>query len=271
MSLGKVSPAHFEKVIAMEKDSFSRLTPQQYYTCAEKFVGLLKLGRVPPTISDSSLPPEVLHEIGCILRFLSKYTGLSVPLWACASNMGFVPSTISLAMQLVRGGTFGKHKAFQMIEARFKKLVIEGKDPNAMTVDGQLLFTQTRFTLAAAMLAKALRVGSSDFELKPSCQLYLAKTYLKLGRDVVAMDLFDQLAKIGVTEAHAELGRWLMTTDPNRARQHLYEAARGQPELYKDLFTISMKEAASASGKRNEDLLRWALEWWRLADRRVEF
>lgn len=263
LSLGGVTLKHFEDLL--RNNNFNRLTPQQYYGRAEKFVKFLQPGKFPDTISDESLPPEVLHELGCILCLLSELTKLSVPLWVCASNMGFAPSTISMVMELVRRKSYGRYKVFRKVEARFQQLVLGDVNPDAMTVNGQLLFVQDQFHKSVVALKRALRVGSPDFELRPTCLLFLAKSLSQLGRETEAMTLIDELAKDGLTGVHVGLASIYKVTDPVRSRQHLYEAALGRPELYRDLSELTLEDAAKSSSGR-EQLERLAYEWSRLAD-----
>ncbi|RCI17188.1 hypothetical protein L249_2160 [Ophiocordyceps polyrhachis-furcata BCC 54312] len=272
LTLGAVTPTLFEKVIASTGNSFNRLTPQQYYARAEKFVELTEQASSVVLVRDSALPPEVVHELGCILCYLSQYTRLSKALWLNASHMGFDPSTISLAMGIVRAECFGELKGFHEVEARFKQLVVEGKNPDALTVEGQRLFMQSDYFGALEVLNRAMRIaGVSDFELKTTCRLHIAKAFLSLDKKTVAMSVFNDVAKTGLAEAHAELGRLLRPTDPVRARQHLYEGAPGRSELYRDLSEMAVEDAASTKGTHHKNLSRWAWEWSRLADRSVEY
>ncbi|RDA92809.1 hypothetical protein CP533_0824 [Ophiocordyceps camponoti-saundersi (nom. inval.)] len=271
-SLGDVTLTHFEVVISKTFGTFSRLTPQQYFACAEKFVSQNRQSK-PALVRDSSFPPEDLHEVACILYLLFRLTTCSMNFWLCASHMGYAPSTLSLINLLdkIRGGKFGKSKSFAEVEARFKQIVVQGKNPDALTLEGKRLYTRSIYSGAAEMLQRALKVGSRHFELETVCRHYLAKTYLKLDRKKEAMDSLHILADAGLVDAQAELGKLYRPTDPVKAWQYLYEGARANSELYRDLSEMTLEGAASTSGARHENLLRWAWEWSRLAKSDVKY
>ncbi|PHH69754.1 hypothetical protein CDD80_6518 [Ophiocordyceps camponoti-rufipedis] len=192
---------------------------------------------------------------------------MTIPLWVCASNLGFTPSTLSLVMELVSGSNYGRYKVFRNVEARFQQLVAEGKDPNVMTINGHLLLKENQFEKSVVTLKRALRVGYPNFELRPSCQLYLAKSLMSLDRETEAMNLLDELANDGLTDVHKAFASVFKRENPARARQHLYEAALGEPELYRKLSELAIEDAATSSSPR-EPFERLAYEWSRLADPR---
>ncbi|RDA84517.1 hypothetical protein CP532_1491 [Ophiocordyceps camponoti-leonardi (nom. inval.)] len=272
LGLGAVTPALFEQAMTRSSSSFDRYTPQQYYALAEKFLELTEKTGSVLSVRDSSLPPEVMHEIGCILCYLSKYTKLSKAMWLTASHAGYVPSTISLAMHIIKAECFGQLECFRKVEAHFKQLVEEGKNLDALTVEGLRLFRRSDYYDAMQILIRAIKIsGGRNFELRNTCELHLAKIALKSGKNEVALSVLGTLSKSGLAEAHAELGRLLRPTDPVKARQHLYEGAPGRTELYRDLSEMALEDAASATGAQHKNLSQWAWEWSRLADPSVRY
>lgn len=191
-------------------------------------------------------------------------------MWASASELGYVPSTLSLAQNLIMSGYYLALAQLGKAEARFQQLVARGRDPNALTVEGQWLFKQGRFEAAAVMFQRALKTGSSGFEWTLSCRLWLGRTLLKLGRTEEAAEVFKPLAEAGYNEADIELAKLLRTTDPDRAQQHMYVAGcRGSPEMFTFLSEMALEEALAtqATNKRSsKENRRWAVEWSRLAD-----
>lgn len=188
-------------------------------------------------------------------------------MWASASELGYRPSTLSLARQLIRSGAYGRMPQLRKVEARFKHFVSTGKDANALTAEGELLFEQGRFDVAVATLRRALRVGSASFEWKLYCELCLGKALLKLGRREEARGVLEALSEAGLVEADVELGNLLRASDRDKAEQHMYAAAcNGRPDMFSHLSEMALEGAASANG----DGRRWAMEWSRLADARTE-
>lgn len=181
--------------------------------------------------------------------------------------MGYRPSTLSLARQLIRSGAYSRIPQLRRVEARFKGLVSTGKDADALTAEGELLFEQGRLEAAATALNKALKMG--EFEWRPYCELCLGRAYLRIGKVDEARGLFEKLAEEGVVEADMELGEMLRESDGDGARQRMFTAAcNGR----RDMFTrLSEMELERDGEKSVEERRLWALEWSKLADGRVEY
>ena len=219
----------------------------------------------------------MLHELACIMRQIRdsrSADAFATAMWASASEFGYRPSTVSLARQLIRSGAYGRMPQLRKVEARFKHFVSTGKDADALTAQGELLFEQGRFDVAVASLQRALKVGSASFEWKPYCELCLGKALLKLGRRDEARDVLEALSEGGLVEADVELANMLRATDADKAEQHMYAAAcNGRPDMFSHLSEMVLEGAASAHGDdggSSQDRRRWAMEWSRLADVRIE-
>lgn len=199
----------------------------------------------------------------------------SMVLWASASELGYVLSTLSLVQNLVMSDMYMAIVQMRNVEARFQRLVAGGKDPDALTIEGQRLFKQGRLEPAVAMFQRALKAWSSDFELRWRCLLWQGKAYLKLGRTEEAMKMFEPLVEYGYVEAEVELAKLLRTTDPERARQLMYAAAckGGSTDMFTFLSEMALEEALATqtTNKRgSKESRRWAVEWSRLANLRAD-
>lgn len=193
-------------------------------------------------------------------------------MWSSASEMSYRPSTLSLARQLIRSGAYGRIPQLRKVEARFKQLVSVGKDADALTAEGELLYELGKYELAAAALKRAMRTQST-FEWKPYCELCLGKSYLKLGQRVTARAIFESLSESGLVEADVELSQILRKSDEHVAEQHMYTAAcNGRRDMFTRLSELELEPAGSDSkkGRTADESRRWAMEWSKLADPRVE-
>lgn len=190
-------------------------------------------------------------------------------LWSTASEMGHRPSTLSLARQLIRSGAYSRVPQLRKVETRFKQLAASGKDADALTAEGELLFEQGRFDVAAATLNKALRL-SSEFEWRPYCELCLGRAYLKMGKVDEARELFEKLADEGLVEADVELGEMLGRSDVDEKEQRMYTAAcNGRRDMFTRLSELELERAGDGRDVAERRLR--ALEWSKLADGRVEY
>lgn len=218
----------------------------------------------------------MLHELACIMRQIHgprSADGFASAMWASASDMGYRPSILSLSRQLIRSGAFGKVPQLRKVEARFKNLLSTGKDADALTAEGELLFEQGKYDAAVRILQRALQVEQSGFQWKPYCQLCLGKAYAKLQQHDKAQAVLQELSETGLVEADTELGNMLRSRDLDQAEEHYYAAAcNGRADMFTPLGEIAVQRAAEAGDKASkEDNRRWALEWSRLADPRVEY
>lgn len=223
---------------------------------------------------EDAIPAETLHKVACIMRQIigpRSADAFATALWSTASEMGYRPSTLSLARQLVRSGAYGRVPQLRRVEARFKGLVSSGKDADALTAEGELLLEQGRLDAAAAVLTKALKL-SPRFEWRPYCRLCLGRAYLKMGKVDDARGLFEKLAQEGLVEADMELAEMLRGSDADEARQRMYTAAcNGRRDMFTRLSEMELELEAVGGEKDGEERRLWAMEWSKLADGRVEY
>lgn len=147
------------------------------------------------------------------------------------------------------------------------------RDPDALTVEGELQYEQGNYEAAIRALQRALQVGASGFEWKPYCQLCMGKALVKTNKHDEARAIFESLAEIGLIEADIELGKLLRVSDRDAAERHLFAAASaGRGDMFSLLSEIALERAAeSGDDKAKEESLRWAKEWSKLADSRTEY
>ncbi|KHN99442.1 Tetratricopeptide-like helical [Metarhizium album ARSEF 1941] len=273
-TLSDIPLSAFEAVVSRNAKSF-RDPPETYYGVAQTLSRAVRRGASPWAAASSftgrdAVPAETIHQAACIMRQIAGPRGadaFATALWSTASEMGYRPSTLSLARQLVRSGAYGRVPQLRRVEARFKGLVSGGRDADALTAEGELLLARGRLDAAAAALTRALRLGG-DFEWRPHCRLCLARTYLRMQRSDEARRLLEVLSEEGVVEADAELGEMLKGSDVHEARQRMFTAAcNGRREMFTRLAELELQTLRGGTDG-DEDARLWAVEWSRLADGR---
>ncbi|KPM43512.1 hypothetical protein AK830_g3071 [Neonectria ditissima] len=277
-TLEGITVGTFEEAVKMS-GMFEALSVPQYYEIAQRFAEAIKHGSSPWSVrllGQNRLSHKDLYEVGCIMRHIREprsSQAFAVAMWASAAEMGSRPATISLARQLIHSHAWGQKSQLRSVEARFKQLVSEGKDPNVLTVEGEHLYELGKYDAAANMLRRALALDEKDFEWKSQCQLHLGKAYLKLKRPAEAREVFETISESGSAEADVELGQLLRSSDTEKAEQHLYTAAiNGKPEMFHHLSEIAFENMNKAADEQTrKDQQRWAMEWSRLADPKVQF
>ncbi|KAH7023543.1 hypothetical protein EDB80DRAFT_697875 [Ilyonectria destructans] len=268
----------FEDVIKMS-GLFDSLPPAQYYEVARRFAEAIQKGSSPWSVrlaGQNAISARVLYDVGCIMRHIREprsSQSFAVAMWASAADMGHRPATLSLARQLIHSHAWGQKSQLRKVETRFKQLVSEGKDPNALTIEGEMLYELGKYDAAAKILKRALLLDGEDFEWKSQCQLYLGKAYVKLQRPAEAKEVFQAIPNSGSSEADVELGQLLRSSDVEKAEQHLYAAAiNGKPEMFRHLSEIAFDNQTKATDKQTmKDHQLWAMEWSRLADPKEQF
>lgn len=240
----------------------------------------ITIGR-PTGVADRLLPENgvqasTIHEIACILRHAVKGENgqaFSIAMWKSASDMGHRPSTLSLARFLIRSKSWGKLEPLRRVETRFKQLVAEGKDPNALTAEGESLYENGQYDAAVKIMQRALQLDSSGFEWKHYCQVCLGKALTKLDRQLEAQHAFEGALESGSIEANGELGQLSRQSDLGLAQRYLYRAAMdGDSEMFRHLSEIRVEEQAVANDdKTRREHQLWAMEWSRLADKKAAY
>ncbi|KAK2592169.1 hypothetical protein QQS21_010129 [Conoideocrella luteorostrata] len=272
--LSQIPLSSVESVISRNGDSFQHLSPSEYYAVAQKFAAAIKRGSSPWAISTTgkdAVSADTFHTVACIMRQISSKSAdaFATALWSSASEMGYRPSTLSLARQLIRSGAYSRIPQLRKVEARFKQLVAGGKDADALTAEGELLFEQGKHDAAVAMLRRAL-ANKADFEWRPHCELCLGKALMRLGKADEARGLLERLADEGMVEADAELAELARKggLGVEELEQRLYT---GGCNGRRDMFTRLSELALEKGSKKDGEGRLWALEWAKLADSRVEY
>ncbi|KAM6477903.1 hypothetical protein HDV62DRAFT_198875 [Trichoderma sp. SZMC 28011] len=278
--LSEIPQSSLEAVIIRNPEAFQRHTPEEYYKCAEKFHEAISRGSDPWSITltgKNGFPVELIHETACIMRQIRgprSADAFATALWASASEAGYRPSILSLARHLARSGAYGRVAQLRKVEARFKQLVSTARDPDALTVEGELQYEQGNYEAAIRALQRALQVGAAGFEWKPYCQLCMGKAFVKTSRHDEARAIFESLSEIGLIEADIELGKLLRVSDRDAAERHLFTAAsNGRADMFSLLSEIALEKAAESGDDKTskEEAQRWAKEWSKLADPRTEY
>ncbi|KAG5984781.1 hypothetical protein E4U55_003293 [Claviceps digitariae] len=306
-TLSQIPQSAFGSIISQNANSFTRLSCAEYYAVAQQFVEAIRRGSNPWDVSfpkQLGISPETMHAVACIMRQIPSKSAskFAMALWSSASAEGYKPSTLSLARHLIRSKAYGRMPQLRGVEARYKQLVSTGKDANALTAEGELLFEQARYDVAAAVLKRALRIGGEDFEWRPHCELCLGKMYAKMGRVEEAKETFERLANQGMVEADVELvnlfDRICSRDDDDEdedddddededeeeeeeddeddeeaavAEQRMYTAAcHGKTDMFTRLAERELKRGNAGERTAEENKL-WAMEWSRLADQQVAY
>ncbi|KAF7543336.1 hypothetical protein G7Z17_g10820 [Cylindrodendrum hubeiense] len=268
----------FEDVIKMS-GLFENMSSAEYYEVAQRFAEAIKKGSSPWSVKltgQNGISASALYDVGCIMRHIREprsSQAFAVAMWASAADMGHRPATLSLARQLAHSHAWGQKSQLRKVETRFKQFVSEGRDPNALTVEGEMLYELGKYDAAAKMLQRALVLDGEEFEWKSQCQLYLGKAYVKLQRPVEAREAFESISDSGSSEADTELGQLLRSSDTEKAEKHLYTAAvNGNLEMFRHLSEIAFDKQVKATDKQvMKDHQLWAMEWSRLADPKEQF
>ncbi|KAF4452529.1 hypothetical protein F53441_4641 [Fusarium austroafricanum] len=272
-NINQISPRDFEQAMRASGSAISTLKPEEYYEYASKFANAISRGAHPQRVSlkENNIPVETAHEMACLLWLIGRTRNFSTAMWSAASESHYNPATVSLAKQLLLGGSWGKTTAFKGIEERFMKLIAEGKDCNALTAYGEHLFEKGEYNAAVGILNQA--VSSADdgaFEWKGPCLICLTKSYTKLGKVGEAKKALEALND---PEAYTEFEQLLNSSEAEAARQEMYTTAiRGKHDVYRQLAEFEFEREAKetdAELKRNYNL--WGMEWSRLADPSAKF
>ncbi|KAF5020762.1 hypothetical protein F66182_7222 [Fusarium sp. NRRL 66182] len=280
--INQITPQTFEDAIRANKGVFGNIPPEHYHKCATRFAKAIHNGQNPLSVDvygEVAIPIQILYQMGYLLRAVPRSNvtqNFATAMWASASAAGHRLSTSLLSRDFKVSGTWGNAPAFKGLENRFRQLVAEGKDRDALTVEGEDLYKSGKYIAAAMMLEKALGLGDSGFFLKELCQMNLGRAYFKLGKIAQARELLEMMASSGdwiSADADAELAQMLRPTDPDEAMQRMYSAAlEGRDDMFQKLAEIAFeKEAHATDNKSKREHFLWGAEWSRLADSTVEY
>lgn len=185
-------------------------------------------------------------------------------LWTGASEMGHIPSTLSLRNHIDMANIPEDHPMVKPIEARFRAQVAKGKDPDALTLEGRFLEKQGKTADAIRMLERALQVDEGRFGWKADCEQCLGRLYVKTGQVEAGRKHLQVAAEYLVPEAEALLAT--ITDDRREAIRHLYRAACMQPKFFANLAEQEMLDTVKRAEQGEKVSDKWAIEWSRLAD-----
>ncbi|KAF4951382.1 hypothetical protein FSARC_12939 [Fusarium sarcochroum] len=277
--INQITAGIFEETIRGLGGFLDELKPEEYHQYALKFANAIKNGADPYNAKlsgENDIPLKVLHEMACVLwlaRHSAAAHAFSIAMWASASEAGHHVSTLSLARCLMISGGWGKSQRLKRVENRFRQVVAEGKDQNALTAEGENFLQIGQYEAAVKILKPALSLNDSDFEWRDDCKICLGKSYLKLGRSAEARQLFEAVENARISDADAELAQMLRKTNPDEARQRMYSAATGgRQDMFNQLAELELEKEAQATddeSRKNHQL--WAMEWLRLAEPSVMF
>ncbi|KAJ4268557.1 hypothetical protein NW762_002621 [Fusarium torreyae] len=277
--INKITTRTFEEPIRAIGGFFDELKPEECHVYASKFADAIKNGADPYNAKlsgENDIPLEILHEVAALL-WLARPTAathaFSTAMWASASEAGYHISTVSLGRCLMMSGGWGKLQGLKRVEDRFRQIVSEGKDQNALTAEGESFYKAGRYEAAVRILKRALSLNDFDFDWRDDCQMCLGQSYLKLGRTAEARQVFEALGGARIPDADAELARMLRKTNPDAARQRMYSAAiGGRRDMFSQLAELELEQEAQVTDSESKkDHQRWAMEWFRLADPSVKF
>lgn len=214
----------------------------------------------------SGYSAEVVYEMGCIIHWDHSVFSISMDAWSAASAMGSHRATFSLVSSLIASKRFGKVPGMRNVEASFRQIVMGGKNPAALFLQGELFFARGQYDAAAASLERALKLDSPDFEWKPLCELCLGRTYIKLQRPKDAIRILSS-ESMGFPDTQVELGKLLRSVDPEKAELHFWRAgALRNKEALTHLAEMAMEKSSNATDpKTKKEHLAKAMEWSRLA------
>ncbi|KFA63405.1 hypothetical protein S40285_06603 [Stachybotrys chlorohalonatus IBT 40285] len=270
--------------------------PEEYARVARVFSGFIKNGSVQFTnqllqgkwcpgakcrciateewlsfVLENRITARLLHETACVMRGISP--SLAFQMWTVAAKLNYRASIITLHYYMVLYPGNKVQSQIRVIGNKFLDILIQGRDPDALYVEGLRLSKENKLEEAAKILRRALDLSAARFGWKPECELLLAQTYLKLGERKEALAILESLEESGMIEATAELGIALRREDPAKSMERLYLAAcGGRQELYNHLAQIELSQSDLTSDPGEaEDMTRWAMEWSRLADPKAAY
>lgn len=155
------------------------------------------------------------------------------------------------------------------VEADFRRILNQGEDANALTIEGLRLYRlENKKSQAAAMFRKALSIGGPEFTYKSKCDHGLGHIAHSEGRLQEAAEHLEKVYEIDPPSAGLLLGDVYASLDPQKARQVYYRTALyGEAAAWGRLADLELGMAMDAEDegtKREHEL--WAMECQRLGD-----
>ncbi len=261
-------------------------------------------------LADHGISPYILHSIGSML-----ISGPPGPSWrlglhvlGTASDLSYSASSLTLMRLLSRASPeqasrLLSQKAFRDAELRFKKLVSEGHDPDALTLQGILLAAKGDENSALRAFAKAVSAYEKNASSKTtaavehnvgvlssessrpagekrlagrpfrwtweaSCYVGSGRILLKQGKLEEAREAFTVAAEeLDTPEGYLELGKMLPKDDPRREVYLTTAAISGNKEACLSLGELSLQKAEElgTEDKTAKEHGKRATEWFAIA------
>ncbi|PHH81094.1 hypothetical protein CDD82_1310 [Ophiocordyceps australis] len=264
----------FENVLAGSGGEFRHKSAKEYHDLASQVCQAVQRGCFLWKQKDPNNRFEApdLHDLGCIMRRVQECTNarvMSTGLWASASYLSYRPSTLSLARDLMRAGTFGRIRAFSGVEASFRQILRTNRDADAIFIVGELCFGQKKYAECIDRQRKALALTDGHFEWKKESKLCMAKALCEFGRYDDAIPILLGLSEQGVAQADMELGKIYRNQDPERAYECFFAAAcAGLFEAFRPLSDMAF-DLGEQTGFTKQEASLWATQWAYLADQQI--
>lgn len=197
-------------------------------------------------------------------------TGVTaIGLWVGASEMGHVPSTLTLRLSFRNRDSQLGHPLLKPFEARFRSLVAAG-NPQALAIEGMLLADRDQPDAAIRLIERALSLDRDGSVWRTGCHGVLGETYVKVGRTTEGK----KHLQMAIGQKMAQYGEPLskLVEDKDEAWALLYEAACVRPSLFSHLADAEVLRAEQLSVKEERDeAYKMASEWSRLADPNAQY
>lgn len=189
-------------------------------------------------------------------------------MFAGASELGCKASCISLARMVVEAGHTNV-PLFKPIIARFRNIVREGNDPNALSIEARDLMKQEKYNAAGRWAQRALYIaGGEDFEFEADAHHVIGIAYAKAGKKAEAREHFTLASDLGLSTVLRDIAE--LSDDLGEKRECLYKlGCTGFRTGFKNLgeLTLFLGEHPLLPPAERERQRLMALEWMRLSDK----
>ncbi|KAK1835211.1 hypothetical protein QBC39DRAFT_368545 [Podospora conica] len=254
---------------------------------------------------DHGLDLYTLHYTAILLLTgpMGPYWHLGAHMLRTASDLDYAPSTMSLIRLVLRTTSVGpessKYKtAMHGPLTKFRLLVQQGRNPDALTIDGALRLRRGDTGGALESFNRAIKVAAAGdpgafaptptqeelkydsvvppppvrkpaWAMESMCHLERGRLLLRKGNREAAEAAFRVAAtELDMAAAYLELGKMLPTTSPEREKCLLRAVLTGKTEAIPLLSMFNKSHEAphpALASSDPEDDERWANEWRLLA------
>ena len=224
-----------------------------------------------PWLSGHGLSPKLLHQCGWVLCLASpsqdyKYLGLRMVYSAVL--LDYEPATLSLTRYMFRTGRYPL-TGYGKLQSKFARLVAQGRDPNALTLQGMILQRDKGNELEAiAAFRKAVELGrrASEFEWAADCYVSLGRLLANQGQRREALAMFEKAAlELDNPEGYYELAMVQgMDKLDDQFRYLIKAAANGIPKAWREMSQLLSSMEHQAAGHLGEYRAKEQAEWRRV-------